>query len=172
MKSEFNEEWKLVDGHPDYRIGTSGRFQSKKRGQWRDLKPSPDGSGYLQAFMSEDGIRYTRKVHKLMQDAFFEPDPDRPEINHINGNKLDNRLCNLEQCSRLENMRHACETKLFVRPENSGVPKKRVMIVETGAIYDSEHACAKAIDGSQGNISECLAGRRNKHLGYHYEYVD
>lgn len=121
--------------------------------------------------MCDNGKRYVRKVHKLMQDAFFEPDPDRPEINHINGNKQDNRLENLEQCSRLENMRHACDNGLFKRPDNSGIAKKRVRVIETGEIYDSEHACARAINGSQGNISECLKGNRRKHKGLHFEYV-
>ena len=165
------EEWRSIKDHPDYRISTEGRFQSKKRGDWRDMKVSPDGCGYMQAFMSENGQRYTRKIHKLMQDVFFESDPGRPEINHKNGNKRDNRLVNLEQCSRLENMRHACDTKLFVRPDNSGVPKKRIMIRETGQIYESINECARAINGSQGNISECLLGRRNKHLGYHFDYI-
>lgn len=167
-----DEKWSIVDGHPDYRISTSGRFQSKKRGDWRDLKTSPDGGGYLQAFMNDNGQRYVRKVHKLMQDAFFEYDPERPEINHINGNKRDNRIENLEQCSRLENMRHACDTKLFVRPDDSGRPKKRVKILETGAIYDSESDCARAINGDVSNVSACLAGRRNHHLGYHFALCD
>ena len=167
-----DEKWSIVDGHPDYRISTSGRFQSKKRGDRRDLKTSPDGGGYLQAFMNDNGQRYVRKVHKLMQDAFFEYDPERPEINHINGNKRDNRIENLEQCSRFENMRHACDTKLFVRPDDAGRPKKRVKILETGAIYDSESDCARAINGDVSNVSACLAGRRNHHLGYHFALCD
>ena len=166
-----NEDWRLVEDHPDYRIGTSGRFQSKKRGSWKDLKTSVDGSGYPQAFMCENGRMYVRKVHKLMQEAFFKPDPDRPEINHINGNKRDNRLENLEQCSRLENMRHACDTGLFTRPSDAGRPKKRIQIVETGAVFDSESDCARAINGDVSNISSCLAGRRKTHLGYHFEYL-
>ena len=125
------DTWVVIKGHPQYRIGSSGRFQSSKRGDWKDMKTSPDGGGYLQAFMSENGVRFVRKVHKLMQDAFFEPDPERPEINHTNGNKRDNRLENLEQCSRLENMKHACETGLFTRPEDAGRPKQRIKIVET-----------------------------------------
>ena len=166
-----DERWALVQDHPQYRIGTSGRFQSRKRGEWRDLKTTPDGGGYLQAFMCENGRAYVRKVHKLMQDAFFEPDPERPEINHKNGNKQDNRLENLEQCSRLENQRHACETGLFVRPDDAGRPKRKIMIVETGAVYDSESECTKAIGGHVSNVCNCLAGRRHTCRGYHFEYI-
>jgi hypothetical protein len=165
------EDWRLVKDHPDYRIGTSGTLQSRKRGSWKDMKTSPDGGGYLQAFMSENGVRYVRKVHKLMQDAFFEPDPERTEINHINGNKQDNRLCNLEQCSRLENMRHACDTGLFTRPEDAGRPKAKVRIRETGQIFESESDCARAIGGHVSNVCNCLAGRRHTCKGYHFDYV-
>lgn len=165
------ERWELVRDHPEYRISTAGRFQSRKRGEWKDLRTSVDGGGYLQAFMSENGKAFVRKVHKLMQDAFFDPDPDRPEINHINGNKRDNRLENLEQCSRLENMRHACDTGLFVRPEDAGRPKRKIRIIETGDIYDSESECASAIGGHISNVCNCLAGRRHTCMGYHFEYV-
>lgn len=167
----MEEQWKLVKDHPQYRIGTSGRFQSNKRGEWRDMKTSPDGGGYLQAFMSENGQRYVRKVHKIMQDAFFEPDPERPEINHKNGNKRDNRLENLEQCSHLENMEHACVTGLFVRPEDAGKPKRRVKIIETGEVFDSVSDCARAIGGYVSNVDNCLAGRRHTCMGYRFEYV-
>lgn len=167
----MSEEWKIIEGHPQYRIGTSGRFQSCKRGTWKDLKTSPDGGGYLQAFMCENGRPYVRKVHKLMQDAFFEPDPDRPEINHINGNKRDNRLENLEQCSRLENMAHACETGLFTRPDDAGRPKRKVIVIETGEIFDSMSDCARAIGGQVSNVCNCLAGKRHTCMGYHFEYV-
>lgn len=164
-----SERWSIVEGHPDYRVSTEGRFQSKKRGPWKDMKMSPDGSGYMQAFMCENGKMYVRKVHKLMQDAFFKKDPTQPEINHINGNKRDNRLCNLEQCSRLENMRHACDTKLFIRPDNAGKPKKRIRVVELDTVFDSMSDCARAIGANVSNVSACVAGRRPHCLGYHFE---
>lgn len=165
------ERWSIIKDHPDYRISTKGRFQSKKRGAWKDMSTTPDGGGYLQAFMCENGKPFVRKVHKLMQDAFFDPDPERPEINHKNGNKQDNRLENLEQCTRLENMRHACETGLFERPDTAGRPKQKIKIVETGQIFDSESDCARAIGGHISNVCNCLAGRRYTCKGYHFEYV-
>lgn len=167
----IDDDWRLIPGHPDYRINKNGDFESKKRGDWKRMHPTPDGGGYLQAFMCEKGKMHVRKVHKLMQDVFFEPDPEKPEINHINGNKRDNRLENLEQCSRLENQHHACEHGLWTHPDNAGRPKRKVRIVETGDVYDSLSSCAEAVNGDVTNLCNCLRGTRKTHRGYHFEYV-
>ena len=64
---------------------------------------SNDGQGYLRVMIK--GKNY--KVHRLVLEAFVGPCPEnKPEINHINRNRADNRLENLSFCSRSENMRN------------------------------------------------------------------
>lgn len=62
-------------------------------------------------------------------------------------------------------MRHAYETGL-----NYGPPTKRVRIIETGEIYESEKECANAINGSISGVNGCLKGRRKTHKKYHFQY--
>lgn len=50
--------------------------------------------------------------------------------------------------------------------------RKPVRIIETGEVYPSSGACARAIGGDQGTITACLKGRHKTHHGYHYEYAE
>ena len=90
-----------------YEVSDLGRVRSLNymmTGAIRVLVLSKDRYGYLYVGLSKGGITKNRKVHRLVVDAFLPPDPSRPFIDHINGIKTDNRLCNLRRCTQSENM--------------------------------------------------------------------
>lgn len=63
---------------------------------------------------------FPKRKHRLVMKAFnYRPDCNNLEVNHINGDKADNRLCNLEWCTRRENMTHAVDSNLAASGENS-----------------------------------------------------
>lgn len=73
----------------------------------RYLTPTIDRSGYLRLRLSKNNKKFSKYVHRLVASAYI-PNPDnKPFINHKNGNKVDNRISNLEWCSQKENVRHA-----------------------------------------------------------------
>jgi len=72
------------------------------------LKPSVHRQGYLEAHLFR-GKRKTVLVHRLVMFAFVGMPPDGYEVNHKNGIKADNRLCNLEYVTARQNTRHAME---------------------------------------------------------------
>src|SRR5690606_22957036 len=81
-----------------------------------ELKPSMNG-GYKQVVL-QNGGQITRKVHRLVAEAFI-PNPDNlPLINHINGVKTDNRPENLEWCDHRHNVDHACRLGLMGKGED------------------------------------------------------
>jgi hypothetical protein len=113
------ETWLPVVGFVGtYMVSSMGRVKSLKRARVlndRILVPTTDGEHYLTVGLSDkaNGRRQrTHSIHVLVADAFI-PNPDGlKDINHKNADKTDNRLVNLERCTRSENMKHAVKLGL------------------------------------------------------------
>lgn len=122
------EEWREIPGtNGTYEASSLGRIRSKDRlcnvpSRWggirsisykgRVLVPWLDGAGYHCVYICVDGARTPVGVHRLVAQA-FHGEPEGRHVNHISGEKLNNRPENLEWCTRSENMNHALTTGLF-----------------------------------------------------------
>jgi hypothetical protein len=113
-----NEEWRAVEGFPNYQVSNFGGVRSidhvgkTKAGGLRlfhgkQLKPASDGNGYLQVTVSNEQRAITKKVHSLVARAFLGMRPPGKEINHKDGNKDNCRAANLEWVTASENIKHA-----------------------------------------------------------------
>lgn len=170
------EKWAKTPGNPNYIVSDTGRIRrdgSDKDHSVRDRK------GYLAVDLYDGGERSTKRVHRLVAEAFV-PNPDnKPEVNHKDGNKHNNNASNLEWVTSKENCRHAwgqglmkpSRSMLGRKNPNAGRKGKPIRIVETGEVFASSLECEKAIDGNNRHINDCLRGRQNTHRGYHFEYV-
>lgn len=109
-------------------------------------------------------------VHRLVMAAFAGPAKDRQDVNHIDGDKTNNRLDNLEYCDRLHNVHHAIATGL---QDNAGEGNgmHRYTTEQIIAAYNAVRSGltqrqAAAVSGvSEGMISQVVMGKRWKHLG-------
>ena len=157
------ELWREWPQDPRIMVSNMGYVVSYKRGEPYPLKVSHTNSGYQQV-NAGDGHRPSQLVHRMVAETWIPNPNNYTQVNHINGDKDDNSVENLEWVTQSQNIRHAYRTGLMqVTP---------IRIVETGEIFESISECARRIGGDQANISACLAGRRSTHLGYHFEYVD
>lgn len=71
------------------------------------LKPAKDGKGYLGVTLFKNGTPFRKKVHRLVAEAFVSNPFLLPQINHIDGDKTNNNVGNLEWCDNRHNIRHA-----------------------------------------------------------------
>ncbi len=102
----MREKWKPIKNYESsYLVSDMGRIKSLYTGKF--LTPSPDSDGYAVLSLTRSGIRRSYRWHKLVLSAFIDNKHNKSQINHINGNKLDNRLSNLEWVTPGENIKHA-----------------------------------------------------------------
>lgn len=165
----MNEIWKDVKDFSNYEVSNFGRVRNKKTKEV--LHPAIDKTtGYLKVSLWKNGVGKTSSVHRLVATAFCVGEKNGLDVNHLDGNKLNNHSENLEWCTRSQNEKHAYSIGL-----KKAVGRKRpVRIVETGETFDSLLECAEAINGKGHTISMCLSDRyeRSSHKGYHFEHVD
>ena len=110
-----HEQWKAIaEGNGEYHISDHGRVKSLKFGKERILKRAINSSGYwyIFIFVKNQKPKFCM-IHKLMAVAFIPNTENKKEVNHKDGNKLNNNLCNLEWVTHSENMKHAWDTGLF-----------------------------------------------------------
>lgn len=112
-----NEEWDTHIDFPDYFVSNQGRIKSKLRGRLISVR---EHFGYLDCrIQNKQGIKKSPRIHRLVAETFIPNTNNKKCVNHINGDKLDNRTINLEWVTYSENNKHAYETGLKKSPDKA-----------------------------------------------------
>jgi len=165
------EEWRKIEGFSDYTVSNLGRVCSTKREQAIILKTRKNNYGYLLVDLySKNKKHHTVTIHRLVALAFIPNTENKSEVNHINGDKTDNNINNLEWVTASENMQHAFTIGLC---SHAGVhhPKTHLTEAEVIEIYKLTHTGSsgqKAIGElfriTQQAVSKIKTGRNWKEL--------
>lgn len=117
MKTQ--EHWRILPSNRNYLVSDQGRVMRITPGKGtepgRVLRPGKTKDGYLKVELFNNGTPCGRYVHRLVVEAFIGAIPVGLEVNHIFGQKADNRLENLEVVTHALNTKHAWDTGLRSR---------------------------------------------------------
>lgn len=126
MDTTTQETWKPVVGFEDwYQVSDLGRIRRSAPGRrthvGRIVTLSRNTYGYLQADLHVNGKSHTTTVHKCVTAAFLGPCPDGMQVDHINGDKTDNRVENLRYVTQADNIRHCYRLAREGRISHNGI---------------------------------------------------
>lgn len=156
------EYWKPIKDYPHLLVSRTGQVWTKTYN--RLLSPHVTNRGYLQVGLCKDKKIKPAAVHRLVAEAFI-PNPDNlPAVDHIDGNKLNNNVENLQWISYSDNTRKACIGK-DRRP-------KPVVCIETGKVYKNIKEANRDLHIPEAVISAIVRGEFPYYHGLHFAYAE
>src|SRR5574344_166151 len=180
----MEEIWKDIKGFEGYyQISTLGNVKSKdrivstficgkngsRRIKGRILSPIKDKDGYLIVGFNSKGYEKKERVHRLVAIAFIDNKYGYEQVNHIDGNKENNRMDNLEWCTNKYNQEHAYSIGLKTTKRIAKVSLSNSKVLN---IYNSlEDATNSEHRLDPSTIIKVCRHKRNYHGGYKWRYA-
>lgn len=130
------EEWRDIPNFEGYQVSSLGRVRGIDRlcgnrpgvTKGKILKPFRNKRGYLEVNLYNNSKSTAKIIHRLVAKAFISNDFNKPQVNHIDGNKLNNEVSNLEWMSNSENQLHAYS--LGLQPSRAGENNVKAKITD------------------------------------------
>lgn len=159
----MEEIWKTITYAPNYEVSNLSNIRNKKKNKNINVNYERLKKTNTRARVSVTNIDNKSKgyyLHRIVAEHFIENPDHLPEVNHKNGDFYDNRTCNLEWISKIDNMRHAVDNNLIINKF-----KRRIRafnkLTQKEQIFDSLTECANYLNCSKGHISNICNNKIN-----------
>ena len=154
-------------GYSQYDVSESGKITNVVTG--KTLKPFIDRRGYENySLWGDDGHRKTLRGHRLVAEKFVPNPHDLQQVDHVDGNKLNNHISNLQWVSNLENAHRAMENGLWPHVKiNKEVATAACELLELGYTVNS---VSKDLNVPRTTIAEIKCRRAWKELSKDYDF--
>lgn len=164
----MEEIWKDVVGYEEmYKVSNLGNIYSVKRGKL--LKSRNNHNGYLQVRLYINGKGKELKVHRIVAEAFISNYYDKPQVNHKDEDKTNNRVDNLEWVTNKENSNWGTSIE-----RSSEKRSKRIKVIyqdDTYEIWGSANVFAREFGIDRRSVCNVLRGRQKTTHGMRFEYA-
>lgn len=149
------EEWRKIKDFENYQVSNLGRVKNKRG---TIIKSFDNGHGYLRISLCKDGKHYNRYVHRLVAEAFIDNPHCLSDVNHINQQKDDNCVENLEWVSHKDNCNYGTRNERQSQKISgaNNVGAKKVMCITTGEVFDTIKQGADKYSIHAQNISQSI----------------
>lgn len=168
------EVWRDIEGYEGlYQVSDQGRVKSlgsKWRKSERILKPVVRHDGYVVVGLYSGGKPKTFKVHRLVCEAFHENPDNKPQVNHINEIKTDNRASNLEWATARENSNFGTRNERLGKAQSKPVAQY-AQDGELIEIWPSTREVERQTGFRHGYICQSANGKRKQAYGFIWKYV-
>lgn len=166
----MNEIWKDVKDYEElYQVSNLGRVKRVTSG--RILKGSKQTPGYLRVDLYKNGSKSKKLIHRLVAEAFIPNSENKSQVNHIDENKTNNMVSNLEWMTAKENLNHGTRNKRSSKTKSIPIIATNLKTGKSKEFYGSNE-CARQLNLNQGNITKVLKGRYKQTGGYTFQYKE
>ena len=162
------EYWMPISGFEGlYEVSNLGRVKSLPRAttSGRILKSSSNGMGYQHIVLTKNGKQKDFYVHRLVAEAVLPNPENLPEVNHKSEDKTDNRVENLEWCTKDYNLKYGTAQQRSLEHQHS------VTVTNGVLTFNSLKEAAKYFNVGKTAICNCLKGRTQTCCGFSWSYV-
>jgi len=158
---------KVIEGYPEYRVTDKGVVISCQWGKRRILKQTKNHKGYPMVRLGRNKLA---SVHRLVAIAFI-PNPDnKPQVNHIDEDKENNYVDNLEWMTAKENINYGHHNLNMARTLRKNTNKIVASKNDEIFKFDTIAKASETLKLDDGNISKALRGKRKSVGGYVFKY--
>lgn len=180
------EIWKEIENFDMYEISSEGRVRSKKivrsrtlsrppEVKYKILKPHVDKHGYCSVIIQNNYYILKVLVHRLVAKAFIDNPTNLPSINHINENKSDNSVSNLEWCTNVYNSNYGTRNERIGKTARYNM--KQCKITDQYDLkgnfirrWNSLEQIYRELNYNKSNISKCCSNKVKSAYGYIWKY--